>query len=101
MGKIGAFYKMDFGFTVGIFNTFFGKPLANTGANLNPAANSVDLVSLNFNYKLPVAFPLELNVYVKNLLNSDYNYPEYNRGWVNTLPIEAGRAIYGSVSIGI
>jgi outer membrane receptor for ferrienterochelin and colicin len=101
MGKIGAFYKMDFGFTVGIFNTFFGKPLSNTGKSLNPAANSVDLLSLNLNYKLPVAFPLEFNVYVKNLLNSAYNYPEYNRGWVNTLPLEPGRAIYGTVSVGI
>ena len=99
MGKIGAFFKTNFNLTIGVYNTFFGKPKENTGAALNPAASSVDLVSLNINYQLPTDLPLELNVYVKNLLNSDYNYPDFNRGWVNTLPIQGGTAIYASLGL--
>ncbi|MBN2008702.1 TonB-dependent receptor [candidate division KSB1 bacterium] len=99
MGKLGAFYNFNKYLTIGIFNTFFGKPKANNGAALNPAANAVDLLSINVNYKLPVSLPLELNVYVKNLLNSDYNYTEFGRSWVNTLPVQPGTAIYASVGL--
>ncbi|HLP18320.1 MAG TPA: TonB-dependent receptor [Bacteroidota bacterium] len=99
MGKIGAFYKTRFGVTAGIYNTYFGKPKANAGAALNPAAKAVDLVSLNVAYTLPISLPVELNLYVKNLLNSDYNYPEFNRGWINTLPIAPGTEVYASARL--
>jgi outer membrane receptor for ferrienterochelin and colicins len=99
MGKIGAFYKTEFGLTTGIFNTFFGKPRENAGAKLNPAANAVDLVSVNLNYKLPISMPLELNIYFQNLLDTDYYYTEFSRGWVNTLPVGPGRAVFTSLNI--
>ncbi len=101
MFKVGAFYKTKFGLTAGIYNTYFGKPKENAGKQLNPAANAVDLVSVNLNYKLPTSLPLELNVYVKNLLNTEYNYTEFNRGWVNTLPVQSGTAVYASVGLNL
>ncbi len=99
MGKIGVAVNVQEGLTVGVFNTIFGKPKANNGAQLNPPAELVDLLSLNVNYKLPITLPLELSVYAQNLLNSDYNYTEYNRGWVNTLPLQPGTGVYGSIKV--
>jgi outer membrane receptor for ferrienterochelin and colicins len=99
MGKIGAFTKVYEGLTVGVFNTLFGQPQENTGVKLNPDAKTVDLLSVNVNYKLPISLPVELNVYVQNLLNSDYFFPEFSRGWVNTLPVGGGTAVYATVGV--
>jgi outer membrane receptor for ferrienterochelin and colicins len=100
MGKIGAFYKTSFGLTVGIYNTYFGKPKENNGAKLNPEASAIDLLSINLSYKLPISIPIELTVFGQNLLNSSpYFYPEFGRGWVNTLPMLPGAAIYGKISL--
>jgi outer membrane receptor for ferrienterochelin and colicins len=101
MGKIGAFYKTNFGLTAGIFNTLFGKPRENAGAKLNPGATAIDLVSINLNYKLPISVPVELNVYIQNLLDKDYYYTEFSRGWVNTLPVGPGRAMYASLNFSL
>jgi outer membrane receptor for ferrienterochelin and colicins len=101
MGKIGSFVNLNKKLTVGVFNTYFGKPKGNNGAAVNPEAKAVDLVSINVNYKLPVSLPLEFNVYVQNLLNSDYYYPEFGRSWVNTLPLQPGTGIYGSLGLNL
>ena len=101
MGKIGAMYKTQFGLTVGVYNSYFGKPRENNGAELNPETSAIDLLSINLNYKLPVSIPLELSVFGENLLNHEpYSYTEFGRGWVNTLPMYAGAAIYGKISFG-
>jgi outer membrane receptor for ferrienterochelin and colicins len=99
MGKIGAILKLRKGLTIGVFNTVFGKPRSNNGQQLNPEAKAVDLLSINVNYKLPESVPLEFNVYAKNLLGTKYMYTEFNRGWVNTLPVAPGTGIYGSVGV--
>ncbi|MFH1198031.1 MAG: TonB-dependent receptor [bacterium] len=99
MGKIGAFFSPFQDFTVGIFNTFFGAPKENMGAKVNPEAKSVDLLSLNFVYQLPIEFPIELNLNVQNLLDADYYYTEMSRGWVNTLPNGPGIAVYGGIGL--
>jgi outer membrane receptor protein involved in Fe transport len=99
MGKIGVLYHFNEDLTIGVFNTVFGKPKENKGALLNPGAETVDLLSMNVNYKLPLTLPLELNVYAQNILGSKYNYTEFNRGWVNTLPLAPGTAIYGSIGL--
>ncbi|MBK8946118.1 MAG: TonB-dependent receptor [Ignavibacteriae bacterium] len=99
MAKLGAFFNVNKDLTVGLFNTFFGKPKENAGAIVNPEAKAVALVNLNVNYKLPISLPLELNVNFQNLLNSDYNYTEFGRNWVNSLPLQPGMAVYGGIAI--
>ncbi|MGA7719952.1 MAG: TonB-dependent receptor [Ignavibacteriaceae bacterium] len=101
MGKIGVIYKPGYGVSVGLFNTYFGAPQANTGAVVNPPANAVSLFSANISYKLPTSFPLEFTLYGQNLFNSSYYFTEYVRDWVNTFPVGPGRSVYGKVSIGI
>jgi outer membrane receptor for ferrienterochelin and colicins len=99
MGKIGAFYKTNFGLTAGIYNTYFGKPKENNGAIVNPEATGMDLISINLIYKLPISLPLEFSVYAQNLLNSTYHYTEFSRNWVNTLPMQPGAGIYGKINL--
>ena len=100
MGKIGAFYKTGFGLTIGIYNTYFGKPKENNGEKLNQEVSDIDLLSVNLNYKLPISVPVELSVFAQNILNpSPYSYTEIGRGWVNRLPMSRGTAIYGKISL--
>jgi outer membrane receptor for ferrienterochelin and colicins len=99
MAKLGAFFNISKDLTIGLFNTYFGKPKENAGAIVNPEAKAVALVNLNINYKLPISLPLELSLNVQNLLNSDYNYTEFGRNWINTLPMKPGTAVYGGVGI--
>lgn len=99
--KAGAFYNLYNNLTVGVFNTYFGKPKENKGLQVNPAANQVDLLSVNVTYKQPFALPLELNVYAQNILNSKYNFTEFSRGYVNTLPMGPGTAVYASIGLNL
>lgn len=99
MAKAGALYRANSNLTVGVFNSVFGKPRANSGARLNPEAQTVDLLSVNANYRFPSTPSLELNVYAQNMLNNSYYYTEFQRGYVNTLPLSPGLVVFGSVAI--
>lgn len=97
--KIGSIYRSDFGLTAGIFNSYFGKPHATKGAEINPDADAVNLLSINVRYQLPVSWPVEIAVCAQNVLDSDYYFPEFSKGMVNTLPMGSGRTICGSLTV--
>ena len=99
MLKLGAFYTTGFGVTAGLFNTYYGKPVANSAPEVNPVAEAVNLLDANITYNLPVSLPVELSLTVKNLLNSEYFFTEYARNWVNTFPAGPGTAVYGKVGL--
>jgi outer membrane receptor for ferrienterochelin and colicin len=101
MAKIGVFYHTNFGVTAGLFNTYYGEPVANGAPEDNPVAEAVNLLDANVAYKLPVSLPVEVSVTVKNLLNSEYNFTEYARNWVNSFPAAPGTAVYGKVSLNL
>jgi outer membrane receptor for ferrienterochelin and colicins len=98
MVKAGVSYHTDFGLKAGIFDNYFGDPKKNTGKVLNPEAKAVHLVSVNLTYSIPTIKALELNLFVQNALDQEYYYPEFSKNWVNTLPLEPGRALYSTVS---
>jgi outer membrane receptor for ferrienterochelin and colicins len=99
MTKAGLLYHVTSDLTVGAFNSLFGKPRANAGAALNPEAEAVDLLSVNANYRLPTVPSLELNVFAQNILNDKYYYTEFQRGYVNTLPLSPGLVVFGSLAV--
>jgi hypothetical protein len=99
MTKAGALYQLTPDLTVGAFNTLFGKPRANAGASLNPDAEAVDLLSVNANYRVWKVPSLELNVFAQNILKNQYYYTEFQRGFVNTLPLSPGRVVFGSLAL--
>jgi outer membrane receptor protein involved in Fe transport len=99
MTKAGALYHVTPNLTIGIFNSFFGQPRANNGARLNPGALGVDLLSVNANYRFSGRPSLEFNVFAQNLLNNPYYYTEFQRSFVNTLPLSPGLVVFGSVGV--
>jgi len=99
LAKGGVSYYSPFGLNVGIFNNYYGYPKPNSaGKAVNPEAKEVHLISINVDYRLPFYKAAKLNLFIQNALDEDYYYPEFNKRWVNTLPLEPGRAIYGTVS---
>lgn len=99
MTKAGALCRVTPNLTVGLFNTFFGQPRANAGARLNPGAVAVDLLSVNANYRFSRHPSLELNVFAQNILDNPYYYTEFQRSFINTLPLSPGLVVYTSVVI--
>jgi outer membrane receptor for ferrienterochelin and colicins len=98
MFKAGFSYHTSFGLQAGIFDNYFGEPRKNTGSVLNPEAKAVHLMSVNLTYTIPALQALKFNVFVQNALDQAYYYPEFSKNWVNTLPLESGRAVSGSVT---
>jgi outer membrane cobalamin receptor len=92
--KLGLAYAKG-NIKIGIFNTYFGKPYPNQGLVVNPPAEAVNLLSLNVLYHLPWIDGTSLNFYGQNLLDEDYYYTEFSKGWINTLPMGPGLAVYG------
>jgi outer membrane receptor for ferrienterochelin and colicins len=98
MAKAGILYHPISNLSIGVFNTVFGKPRANSGARVNPDAKAVDLLSINANYR-PSRLPLEFNLFAQDICNNPYYYTEFQRGFVNTLPLAPGAVIYASVAL--
>jgi outer membrane receptor for ferrienterochelin and colicins len=99
LAKGGVSYAAPFGLTVGIFNNYYGFPKQNSeGKAVNPEAKAVHVVSINMNYCLPFYKHVQVNLFIQNALNQAYFYPEFNKKWINTLPLEPGRALYGMIS---
>jgi outer membrane receptor for ferrienterochelin and colicins len=102
LAKGGISYDAPFGLSMGLFDNYYGRPKGNdAGKAVNPDAKAVHLVSINSNYCLPFYKRIKLNLFIQNALNQDYYYPEFDKKWVNTLPLAPGRAIYGSISYGL
>jgi hypothetical protein len=38
-------------------------------------------------------------VYARNLLDDPMHYPEFSKGWVNTLPMGPGLGVFGKLTI--
>lgn len=50
-------------------------------------------------YQLPTKKDIELNLYTQNLLDEEYAYVEYFRGWTNTLPMLDGINAYFTITV--
>jgi len=49
-------------------------------------------------FNLCLTQPVVVNLYGYNLLDEDIDYPEYNRGRINTLPAGQGRSFYAGLT---
>lgn len=98
MAKIGIAYDLD-PLTAGLFLSHFGKPHENSGVPLNEGAEAINLLTLNGTYHFRYYIPMALNLFWNNILNDDMSYPEFSKGWVNTLPIGPGSGIVARLSV--
>ncbi len=104
MAKVGVFYNLRQGISLGVFDSYFSAAgTATSATEVNPVAESfhfvtakiqVDIVKI-FSNKAQNSFIFSL--YATNLLNQDIYYPEYVRRSINTVPGRGGRAIYGNI----
>ncbi len=99
--KAGLSYNTGFGLSIGVFNTLYGKPLPSGGEELNPKEHAINLLSANIRYRLPIETPVEISLFAQNLLDDDFYFTEFSKRWTNTLPMGAGRTIFGKISIRI
>lgn len=108
--KAGVSYSSDRGYSIGIFEGFYGTPTPISQVNpavneVNPAASSYHLLTANMNFDLNKLLdlndkiPLMLSVYGDNLFNEDIYYPEYNRKNINSFPSYAGRTVYATLKV--
>lgn len=111
--KGGVFYKNDF-FNAGLYDSYFGEPTQvnyileqqgkNTIESKNPDATAYNLLTLNVTLDLFKVINKEykskllLSVYADNLLDESIWYPEFARYDLNSLPLHAGRSIYGKIT---
>jgi outer membrane receptor for ferrienterochelin and colicins len=110
MARIGAGYNADNGLSVGVFNTFYGRPEDVSVVNpmrqiVNPVPQAFNLLSVNVNLDITQLLNLTsmpsiiLNARVENLLNENIWQPEWLRRNVNSLPLMPGRGFYGGLTV--
>ena len=108
MVKLGINYETRHGMSVGVFDSYFGKPTPVRDVNasvleVNPEPEAYHLLSaklaLNLDkiLKRPPDHHMVFSVFADNLLNEDIFYPEINRRRINSIPLYSGRAIYASL----
>ncbi len=106
MAKVGLSYSSPKGYSLGIFDTYFGDAAQLPGTlNFNPPAESYHWLSANLtfdvprlanNFKLP---GLKINIYAENLLDEEVFFPEWVNEVINTFPLRGGIAVYGNVTV--
>ena len=110
MAKIGVAYDSPRGYSIGVFNNYFGTPsqvreFDSTVLEVNPEADSYNLMTANAEFNINKLTdwndmnPIIFSIFADNLLDEDIYYPEYNRENVNSYPISSGRAVYGTVKV--
>ena len=109
MAKLGIAYASQQGVSVGLYDSYFGKPTPVHDVNpsvdeYNPEPKAYHLLTANLSANLRTllgytTFPeMVFAIYADNLLNEHIYYPEYNRREINSIPIYSGRAIYATLS---
>ncbi len=108
MAKIGVSYTSTIhGWTLGVFNSYFGDA-ANTGGPIfNPPAESYNWLTLqaSINLKKLIKKPgipdVTLSVYTENLLDEDVFFPPSVRTnpLINTTPIRPGISAYVGATV--
>ena len=104
MGKLGLGYQNE-RMSIGVFYTYFSTPPSISGAaNVNPVPDSIHWISANLNLDVTDWFDFDRGkatfmLSVKNLLDEDVHYPEFNRRNINSLPGLSGVAIYAGIRL--
>jgi outer membrane receptor for ferrienterochelin and colicin len=113
MWKIGAFYSLKHGSSIGVYNSHIGNAnktysVSGTGVKTdariaNQEAEAFNFMTLDIKVNISkllypkVAQSVFLNLYFTNLLNEKIFYPEYARRRINTLPGRSERAFFGRI----
>ena len=105
MAKLGGSYKNDEGYSLSLFNSYYGDVVDNGVRNgANPESDSHNILTANAIFDLNNIFALKdlpstiFTLYGKNLLDEKVYFPDVTNA-VNTIPHISGRAFYGAITI--
>jgi len=109
MAKLGIAYDSRQGISIGLFDSYFGKPKPVRDVNpavseVNPEPEAYHLLTANLSANLrallgyTVFREMSFSIYGTNLLDEDVYYPEINRREINSIPIYSGRAVYATLN---
>lgn len=106
MAKIGLSYDVTADLQISAFDTYFSAAkIVASSQVLNPPANSYHNVTINSNYRLNTLLglskikPITFTLYLDNLLDEQFYYPEFNRKNLNTIPASPGRMLFGEIAL--
>lgn len=101
--KTGIAYR-ETNWSLGVFNTHYGASpdvaiVVPTRLEVNPPAKSYNLLSANFNVRLPAFHDVQVELYLDNLLDETIYRPVVPGSGLqaNTVPARDGR--YGQISV--
>jgi len=106
MAKAGLSYESPLGYSLGLFNSYFGDAARITSAsNANPDADAYNWLTFKGELALAKFFPrvkipnVALNLFVDNVLDEDVFFPESLRNRINTFPLRRGIGVYGGATV--
>ena len=110
MAKMGVAYRTENGWSLGLFDTYYGTPspvtVVNPGALIvNPAPQAYHLMSLNATVDLDrwlhwhSGRSTRLQFLIQNLLDEPIDHPEFARRRINSIPAGPGRTFYGGFAM--
>lgn len=106
IAKIGLSYDATADWQISAFDTYFSAAkVVPTSMLLNPAAGSYHNITVNTNYRFNALLglsqkkPITFTLYLDNLLDEKFYYPEFNRKNLNTIPASPGRMLFGEIAL--
>jgi outer membrane receptor for ferrienterochelin and colicins len=110
MAKAGVTYDADTGFTLGLYDSYFGNPSQAREffpgvPDVNPEASNYHLMTLNAVLDLNEirkssgSARWTVQMFVDNLLDQSIYFPDINAQRVNSFPIRPGRSVSGTVKV--
>ncbi len=106
MAKMGFSYESPEGFSLGVFNSYFGDAASVASApNTNPDADAYNWLTFKGELELAKFLPrakipnVALNLFVDNVLDEDVFFPDGIRNRINTFPLRRGIGVYGGATI--
>lgn len=109
MAKAGISYKSPKGFSIGLFDSYFGEAETFSSPSgppsFNPPAEGYHWLTLKASVPLKTLIrrsnvpDLNFSIYGENLLAQDNYFPEFFSKRVNTFPLRTGAAVHGSATL--
>jgi outer membrane receptor for ferrienterochelin and colicins len=106
MAKMGFSYESPEGYSVGVFNSYFGDAASITFApSANPDAEAYNWLTFKGELELTKFLPraeipnIALNLFVDNVLDEDVFFPDSLFRRTNTIPLRRGIGLYGGATV--
>ncbi len=106
MAKMGLSYESPEGYSVGVFNSYFGDAASIASApNINPDADAYNWLTFKGELELAKFLPqaeipnVALNLFVDNVLDEDVYFPDSIFRRTNTIPLRRGIGVYGGATV--